>query len=388
MAFTPKELQDFLDFDPENGKKGAPGENAKDGEDAPKMLDISQNEKHELIITLDDGEQFNVGKLPQGDKGDFIKGDPGESIKGDPGESTKGEPGDSIKGDPGEPGESIEGKPGKNAPVLVSASKTLLNDLILKFDNGDEINVGQLPAGKEGDPGDEGVGFVNAKIVDDNLIIERSDGETINVGRVKGERGESIHTTVHKGGTGPSTNPHKLLPVGTKGDLLVQNGNRWIKVGLPPTLNHYLVPNPLKDGGVAWQERGVSYLQDDTGAILQDEAGNALEGKDTIDALLLVNDKPTLLEVTFADSPVTLTRPDNGKLKVNVDCSGGLPIINLYPRVEFDLISIKKTDLSSNDKLTYKGDGDDTIDDLAERDISTQYTTDSLEGGRTQWERR
>ena len=96
---------------------------------------------------------------------------------------------------------------------------------------------------------------------------------------------------------------------------------------------------------------------------------------------------PTLVEVTFADSPKTLTRPGNGKMIVNVDCSGGLPIIILYPKVQFDEISIKKTDLSSNDKLTYRGNGFN-IDDVSERDISTQYVADTLVGGATQWERR
>ncbi len=321
MVFTPKELQDFLDFDPENGKKGAPGKNAKDGEDAPKILGISQNAKHELIITLDDGEQFNVGKLPQGDKGDFIKGDKGDSVRGDKGDSIKGDKGDSIKGD--------KGDKGKNAPVLVSASKGLLNSLILKFDNGDEIDVGQLPVGKEGDPGDEGVGFVGAKIIDGNLIIERSDGEAINVGRVKGERGESIHTTVHKGGTGPSTNPHRLVTPGqNKGDILGFDGKKWNLLPISTDTTDFLRPNSTAQVGFSWQAKGFSYLTDDTGAILTDEAGNALEGKDTVDANLLVNNATDLIEISFADSPYSVKINDGF---INVNVADDDVVINMLP---------------------------------------------------------
>lgn len=96
---------------------------------------------------------------------------------------------------------------------------------------------------------------------------------------------------------------------------------------------------------------------------------------------------PTLVEPDFSDSPVTLVRPGNGRTIVDVDCSGGVVIINLYTLGEFDEIEIKKTDSSGN-KLTYKGDGSDTIDDLTERDISTQYNNDRLVGGSSQWRRR
>lgn len=159
-------------------------------------------------------------------------------------------------------------------------------------------------------------------------------------------------------------------------------------IGTAGALGQHLVPNSTVTSGISWQDIGFSYLTDETGALLTDQLGRALEGKDTVDALLLVNDNPTLIEITFADSPFTITRPDNGKTLLDVDCTDGLVIINLYPKVKFDTISLKKTDLSINDKLTYRGDGDDTIDDLAERDISTQYAARTLVGGTTQWQIR
>jgi len=96
---------------------------------------------------------------------------------------------------------------------------------------------------------------------------------------------------------------------------------------------------------------------------------------------------PNLVEIDFTDSPFTIIRPGNGKTILDVDCSAGLPIIILYPLVKFDEISIKKTDSSLNDKLTYRGDGFN-IDDVSERDISTQFNTDRLVGGTLQWRRR
>ena len=115
----------------------------------------------------------------------------------------------------------------------------------------------------------------------------------------------------------------------------------------------------------------------DTGSFIERWNGTAWE---VIGSLT-----PTLVELTFADTGITLTRPGNGKTIVDVDCTDGVVIINLHSMVKFDEIRIKKTDSSGN-KLTYKGNGFN-IDDLSERDISTQYNSDRLIGRTSQWGR-
>ena len=161
MSLTPKELSDLLDFNSVGEKTPVPG---KDGEDAPKILDISQNKKHELIITFDNGEQINAGGLPKGEKGEFIKGEPGKD-------------GESLKGDKGDPGESIKGEPG-------------LNGISIK--------------------GDDGLGFEDATISEGKLILIRSDGKEINAGIVKGKDGRTIIREVHSHGGGGGGSAHNV----------------------------------------------------------------------------------------------------------------------------------------------------------------------------------
>ena len=132
---------------------------------------------------------------------------------------------------------------------------------------------------------------------------------------------------------------------------------------------------------------GVStFLVDESDTVLTDEAGVPLDSVNTIDANLLVNNDPNFVEITFADSPFTMTRPDSRRTILDVDCTNGTVIITLYPMVKFDIIDIKKTDSSGN-KLTYRGNGFN-IDGSTERDISTQYNNDKLVGGTSQWQRR
>lgn len=311
--------------------------------------------------------------LSEGNKGtkkdflDSLKGEDGDSVTGDDGKSAYelwlegGNKGskkafvESLKGEPGEPG------------------KSGVTKVITK-----EIQVKPLQA----DKGDDGLSAYEIWLQNGN---EGDEGEFL-----ESLKGKDVKKTQWHGNAYTELREMEdvaLSPQLVKGNLIAFNGTKWVEVPPAPSLDHYLAPNPLTDSGLAWQERGFSYLTDEAGNILTDEAGNALEGKDTIDALLLVNDKSTLLEVTFADSPVTLTRPDNGKTTIDVDCTGGVVIINLYPLAKFDEIEIKKTDVSGN-KLTYKGNGDDTVDDLAERDISTQYNNDRLIGATLQWRRR
>ena len=96
-------------------------------------------------------------------------------------------------------------------------------------------------------------------------------------------------------------------------------------------------------------------------------------------------DGPEFFEITFADSPYTVTRTVSRKQIIDVDCTDGVVILVLYGLKLLDLIEIKKTDISAN-KLTYQGNGFN-IDDLSERDISGQYNSDRLIGKTSQWGR-
>jgi len=297
-----------------------------------------------IVETVTDA--IKAPKPKDGDKGE--KGDDGKSIQGEKGE--KGDRGKSIKGDPGDPG---------------------VSGISIKGEQGED-----------GEDGEDGIGFVNATLKGEDLLIERSDGEIINVGKIKKE---IIQRTIHTGGGGASVPPHKLLPIGTKGDILAHNGTTWERVPIG-TNKQYYTPNNAASVGASWEDKGFSYLTDELDDVLTDELNNALEGRDAVDANALVNDDPNLVEITFADSPFTVTRPSSRRTILDVDCTNGVVIIILYPMIKFDQIHIKKTDSSGN-KLTYRGNGFN-IDDLTERDISTQYNDDKLVGGTTQWRRR
>lgn len=104
-----------------------------------------------LILTYSDGEKENVGHVvgAKGQEGD--KGDPGE-----PGKA--GEP-----GEPGEPGRGITG------------SDIIAGELVLAFSDSTSRNMGPVV-------GPAGVGFVDAIIQDNSLVLVLSNGQTINAG--------------------------------------------------------------------------------------------------------------------------------------------------------------------------------------------------------------
>ena len=91
--------------------------------------------------------------------------------------------------------------------------------------------------------------------------------------------------------------------------------------------------------------------------------------------------------ITIADSPYFVTRQNPRIQVINVDTSGVADVIvNIYNLTEDDSIEIKKTDASANE-IVYSGVDGALIDDLAERSITSQYNSDRLIGGKTQWRR-
>ena len=146
--------------------------------------------------------------------------------------------------------------------------------------------------------------------------------------------------------------------------------------------NQRLTKNDASACGHSWQDKGFSYLTDELGKVLTDELGNALEGKDTIDARMLVNNELTIKAITFADTPYQATTEDD---IITADATDGEIIIVLYPLIEGRKIRIKKKDASVN-KVKYQGNGFN-IDGLSEREISTQYNSDFLIAEVSEWGR-
>ena len=87
------------------------------------------------------------------------------------------------------------------------------------------------PTGKDGKDGDDGISVVNAKVdFDDTLVISLSNGKEINVGEVKGEKGDSGRD----GNTG--LNGVGVPTGGTTGQVLAKNSNadydtEWVNGG-------------------------------------------------------------------------------------------------------------------------------------------------------------
>jgi len=79
------------------------------------------------------------------------------------------------------------------------------------------------------------------------------------------------------------------IPLTVKGDLLANDGTRWVNVGVGSD-SEFLVANSAAAAGVSWQAEGYGFLTDESGNILTDQAGNALEGKNPVAANLQIND--------------------------------------------------------------------------------------------------
>ncbi len=161
-----------------NGTNGVDGKDGTDGKDGVGINTVNITEDGKLNITLTNGTTLNLGTIKgeKGDKGDTgvqgEKGDKGDTgvqgEKGDKGDTgAKGEKGD--KGDTGEQGiQGVAGKDGK-----------------------DGINGTDGVDGKDGTNGKDGVGIANALInTSGELELTFSDGQQINLGNVKGSKGD------------------------------------------------------------------------------------------------------------------------------------------------------------------------------------------------------
>lgn len=154
-----------------NGINGSDGNNGKNGQDGISVVKSEINSNGELVVTYSNSVIDNLGKVVGSDG---AKGDKGE--KGDTG--AQGEKGD--KGDTGEQGiQGVAGKDGK-----------------------DGIN------GTNGVDGKDGVGINTVNITEDGkLNITLTNGTTLNLGTIKGEKGDKGDTGVQgekgdKGDTG------------------------------------------------------------------------------------------------------------------------------------------------------------------------------------------
>lgn len=145
-----------------NGINGSDGNNGKNGQDGISVVKSEINSNGELVVTYSNSVIDNLGKVVGSDGSKGEKGD-----KGDTG--ARGEKGE--KGDAGEQG--IQGV-----------------------------------AGKDGKDGKDGVGINTVNITEDGkLNITLTNGTTLNLGTIKGEKGDKGDTGVQgekgdKGDTG------------------------------------------------------------------------------------------------------------------------------------------------------------------------------------------
>jgi len=326
---------------------------------------------NDILAVLED-PSFRGRKGDKGDKGD--KGELGDKgDKGEPGEigktgalGTRG-----VKGDKGERG--AEGKLGKSIAGLIGSD------------------------GLKGDKGEPGQGIIDAKIIrNGDLIITFEDGREENVGHVRGRDGRSGQTG---GGTYNHSNmqnldadDHKqyhtderakiwLDTLGVaKGDIFVFDKDGSWEVLPIGTFQQHLVPNPTEHLGVAWQQRGLSYLTNENGDLLTNEASRALEGKDDIDALLLNN--RGIIEI---NEDYTVTINDG---MIDVDTTNGNVNITLYTIVGnlTRELKVRKSDSSSN-TITLTAEGSEKINGAATLLISSQFTTETIIVLSTEWAR-
>lgn len=160
-----------------NGINGSDGNNGKNGQDGISVVKSEINSNGELVVTYSNSVIDNLGKVVGSDGAKGEKGD-----KGDTG--ARGEKGE--KGDAGEQG--IQGVAGKDGKYGINGT------------NGID--------GKDGTDGKDGVGINTVNITEDGkLNITLTNGTTLNLGTIKGEKGDKGDTGVQgekgdKGDTG------------------------------------------------------------------------------------------------------------------------------------------------------------------------------------------
>lgn len=172
------------------GINGIDGKDGTDGKDGVGINTVNITGDGKLNITLTNGTTLNLGTI-KGEKGD--KGDTGvQGEKGDKGDT--GEQG--IQGVAGKDGKDgingINGTDGVDGKDGVGIANILINtsgELELTFSDGQQINLGNVK-GSKGDKGDTGRGIAKTELVNGELIITYTDGTKENLGSVSNAESE------------------------------------------------------------------------------------------------------------------------------------------------------------------------------------------------------
>lgn len=165
----------------DKGDTGAAGRDGQDGEAGVGVASAAIDAEGKLVITYSDGTIATLGKVigPQGEQG--VQGIQGE--KGEQG--IQGEKGD--KGDTG-----AAEQDGQDGVGISRAEINAENELVLTLSNGQSINLGAVK-GEKGDKGDAGVGIANVSITEaGNLKVTLTNNTSIDLGNIKGADGIGI----------------------------------------------------------------------------------------------------------------------------------------------------------------------------------------------------
>ncbi len=146
------------------GDKGDKGDAGSNGADGVGVKNAVVDENGNLIITLTDGTEYNLGNVT--------------GVKGD-------------KGDAGKDGQNeSNGSNGLNGTGIRSAHIDADGNLIITFTDGVVTNLGKIVGtdgkdGKDGADGKDGIGIKGCRIDDDgNLIITLTDNTTLDAGNI------------------------------------------------------------------------------------------------------------------------------------------------------------------------------------------------------------
>ena len=234
----------------EKGDTGAAGRDGQDGKDGKGVASAVINEEGKLVITYSDGTIATLGKVigprgeqgVQGEKGDTgaqgEKGEKGEQgtqgeqgvqgIQGEKGEQgIQGEKGD--KGDTGAAGQ--DGQDGQDGVGISRAEINAENELVLTLSNGHSINLGAV----KGEKGDTGRGIDHMDIVNGELWVYYTDGTNQNLGSTGGSSEGSVLIFVE-------------LPDGTYGVKAGEKAKDVAVIEIPETYNGKAVTQIIANG--------------------------------------------------------------------------------------------------------------------------------------------
>lgn len=177
-----------------NGTNGTDGANGKDGVNGTDGIGVAKSEINsngELVLTYTDGAVDNLGVVigAKGEKGE-------QGIQG-------------IQGDKGETGAAGQnGSDGKDGVGIENISVSESGELEITLSSGTTLNLGTVKGadgkngldgkdgqngmnGTDGKDGIDGIGVTKTEVNSfGELVISYSDGTSVNLGRVVGEKGE------------------------------------------------------------------------------------------------------------------------------------------------------------------------------------------------------